>query len=459
MKSLTLKVFSILILITLFNGFQNVDAQSNNEEVYIQEVKNLMAFAKSYGYVRFFYPNEQTRDFNWDAFLVYGTKKVRNLESDEELKNTLEELFLPIASYAVFSKKENAELNIKPIAQGDSISFWQHSSFSLGENMNAKSGGSFIKLLVTTEFDSSRVIQPDSPFIVDEVQYGHIDYRNDARFYYPDNFRDYYNQEAGVKQILGKQPDPSEPFSSELIDNLWITMSVVLSKQEGLHHATKAEVEAFSEELESFYADEEAIFQASDIWYADFILVWNAYHHFFPYRKSSEEAFKFSSSQQLGIGLDQISDAADKKDTAYSVVRNYVSLFQDGHANVRRYRTPEVKGQNSNAQNIERSWLPFYRIASHGKVYVMRSFDPSIKNGEEILEIDDTDVSHLLRKEVARRVSSPQYDLLNAVGTIGYFINTSEVKVKLKREDKVLTVMVKTIPAPAKEYFKYRTNP
>ena len=460
MKSQITKAFSIsILLLTLFYGVQNVNAQSSSEETYNQEVENLAAFAKSYGYIRFFYPNEQTKDFNWDAFLVYGTKKVRNLETDEELKNSLEELFSPIAPHAVFSSNENEELSIKPIAQGDSISFWQHSSFSLGENMGAKSGGSFIKLLVTTEFDSTRVIQADSPFIGDEVHYEHIDYRNDARFYYPDNFRDHYNQEAGVKQILGKQPDPSEPFSSELIDNLWITMPVVLTKQEGQHHATKADVEIFSEELESFYAEEEAIFQANDIWYADFILVWNAYHHFFPYRKSSEEAFKFSSSEQLCIGLDQISDAADKKDTAYHVVRNYVSLFQDGHANVRRYRTPEVKEQNAETQNIEKSWLPFYRIASHGKVYVMRSFDPLIKNGDEILEIDDTDISDLLEQEVTRRVSSPQYNLLNAIGTIGYFINTSEVKVKFKRDGKVLTVMVKTIPAPAKEYFEYRTNP
>jgi len=459
MKNLTQKAFAILILLNLCFGFQKLKAQTNAKDTYSQEIKNLSAFAKSYGYIRFFYPNTQTEDFNWDAFLVYGTQQVRNLKTDSGLKSVLSDLFSPIAPYAIFSNDKNEALKVKPITQGDSITFWQHSSFSIGETMGAKSSGSFIKLLVTTAFDSTRVIQPDNHLLRDEVQFEHINYGNDARFHYPDNFRNYYNQEAGVKYILGKQPNPNSPLSSKLITDLWITMPIALSAQESKHLPQKAEIEAFSKVLEEFYTDEKTIYQEDDIWYSDFISAWNGIHHFFPYRKSSEINFDFRSSEQLALGLKKISIAKNKKSTSLSVVKDYVSLFQDGHANVFRYQTPDVKTQNSDAPKTVRSWLPFYRVYSQGKIYVMRSFDPKIKNGDEIMEINNKDVINLIDLAAKRRVSSPQKNLLDAVSSIGYFVNTKSAVIKLKRDDKILTLDVNTIPAPAKEYFEHTNNP
>jgi len=126
MKNLTQRVFAILILFNLCYGFQKLEAQANTKDPYSPEVKNLSAFAKSYGYVRFFYPNTLTEDFNWDAFLVYGTQKVRQLKSDNELKAILSDLFSPIAPYVIFSNNENTALKVKPVSHGDSITFWRN---------------------------------------------------------------------------------------------------------------------------------------------------------------------------------------------------------------------------------------------------------------------------------------------------------------------------------------------
>lgn len=54
MKRLTQKVLAIFIVLNLSFGFHKLKAQSNIEDTYNQEVKNLSAFAKSYGYIRFF---------------------------------------------------------------------------------------------------------------------------------------------------------------------------------------------------------------------------------------------------------------------------------------------------------------------------------------------------------------------------------------------------------------------
>lgn len=448
------KVLAGFILLNLLLASFGLNAESNVNDSNNQEVKNLTAFAKTYGYVRFFYPNKQTEDFNWDAFLVYGIQKVKSIKTEEELKKVLSDLFYPIAPYVKFTNHRNTALALKQISQGDSISFWQHSSLSIGENTPAKSGGNSIRILVTSIFDSSKVIQRNSPLLKDSVQFEYVDYFNANKYAYPDNYRFEYDQELNNKHILKKQPDPSLPFSSKLTSNMWVTLPIVLTSNEAKHFHRKTKFEEFLKELEDFYSDKDAIFQHDDIWYSDFISAWNTIHHLYPYRKKSESRFGFISSEQIELGLQQISSSKDKKTAALNVVRNYVSLFRDAHANVRRFRTPEV--ENSNVPNTVFSWLPFYKILLKGKLYVLKSLHPKIKDGDEILEIQNTKTSVLLDAKLNKKVGSPQSNLFDAVNSIGLFTNTSEATIKLKRENKDLTIEVNTISP--KEYTKYYKN-
>ncbi|QES90810.1 S41 family peptidase [Rhizosphaericola mali] len=62
-----------------------------------QEIRNVEAFTKLYGYIRYFHPSDEAASLNWDKFAIYGISKVKNVTSDVELKKTLYELFKPIA--------------------------------------------------------------------------------------------------------------------------------------------------------------------------------------------------------------------------------------------------------------------------------------------------------------------------------------------------------------------------
>lgn len=42
-----------------------------------REVKNLTAFAKLYGYVKYFHPSDEAREIDWDKLAVLGAKKVK----------------------------------------------------------------------------------------------------------------------------------------------------------------------------------------------------------------------------------------------------------------------------------------------------------------------------------------------------------------------------------------------
>lgn len=66
-----------------------------------RRVKNIRAFARLYGYVRFFHPSDEAARIDWERFAVYGVKRVHEAGDRRELQRILEDLFKPIAPSVV----------------------------------------------------------------------------------------------------------------------------------------------------------------------------------------------------------------------------------------------------------------------------------------------------------------------------------------------------------------------
>ena len=60
-------------------------------------VANLRAFAKLYGYVRFFHPSDEASSIDWERFAVLGAGHVLDCSDAESLRSTLVGLFSPFA--------------------------------------------------------------------------------------------------------------------------------------------------------------------------------------------------------------------------------------------------------------------------------------------------------------------------------------------------------------------------
>jgi C-terminal processing protease CtpA/Prc len=58
---------------------------------------NLTAFARLYGYVRFFHPSDQAARIDWDTFAIEGARAIESAESDAQLADRLRKLFQPVA--------------------------------------------------------------------------------------------------------------------------------------------------------------------------------------------------------------------------------------------------------------------------------------------------------------------------------------------------------------------------
>ncbi len=101
-----------------------------------REVENLRAFAKLYGYVKYFHPSDEASAIPWDAFAVYGAERVRGANNADELKAALDSLFSPIGlTLQVFSSNDEpppAPDLIPEDTSGLDLVAWQHRGVSFG---------------------------------------------------------------------------------------------------------------------------------------------------------------------------------------------------------------------------------------------------------------------------------------------------------------------------------------
>jgi Periplasmic protease len=102
-----------------------------------EQVENLRAFAKLYGYVRYFHPSDAAAGTDWDQFAMYGAQEVKNAASRAELRSTLETLFEPIAPTVQLYRTGSeppppADVLTPSDTAGLNLVAWQHQGIGLG---------------------------------------------------------------------------------------------------------------------------------------------------------------------------------------------------------------------------------------------------------------------------------------------------------------------------------------
>jgi len=113
-------IAGIFIAATNKEKTNTLDAQSKLEDA-------LFSFAKTYGYIRYFYPGDEVADFEWDRFAWYGSDIIMRT-SNLSIDNQIRSLFSPIVASLQI---ENESIKIRNIYQHQPIDkknavYWQH---------------------------------------------------------------------------------------------------------------------------------------------------------------------------------------------------------------------------------------------------------------------------------------------------------------------------------------------
>jgi hypothetical protein len=98
-------------------------------------ILNLRAFAKLYGYVKYFHPSDEASQIDWDVFSVYGAGRVKDAESQEDLETALKDLFLPLAPtieiYAKGQEPGDPLVGLPDDTSDLKVVAWQHKGVGL----------------------------------------------------------------------------------------------------------------------------------------------------------------------------------------------------------------------------------------------------------------------------------------------------------------------------------------
>lgn len=93
--------------------------------------ENLAAFARAYGYVRFFYPGETAAGADWNAVALSGVRKVEGATSPADLAERLETVLRPLAPEFQAWPTSGKAPKVEPIPAGSGLR-WRHQGMGVG---------------------------------------------------------------------------------------------------------------------------------------------------------------------------------------------------------------------------------------------------------------------------------------------------------------------------------------
>ena len=125
-----LKSALLLLVIIPCNSFALNSKKWEVKELSKKDKEQITALSNLYGYVRYYYPNDNLEDFDWYKFLILSVAEIEGCNNTEELKETLYTLFQPICPQLSF------EIN----AETMHAAYKKRTPFYIRENRNEPGG-------------------------------------------------------------------------------------------------------------------------------------------------------------------------------------------------------------------------------------------------------------------------------------------------------------------------------
>ena len=195
------------------------------------ELRNQVAFARLFGYIRYFHPSDEAARTDWEALAIRGVRDVESAKDDAELAQKLLGLFQPASpTLRIVGAGQQYALPAALNSPGNNakITYWKH--FGLG----------------TTGGAGTNV------------------YRSERLQELPGNSAD-----ARVRI-------PSSPLRADVGNGLtaWVPMSLYVDNQGTLPHTSTA----INRETDRTWTANSRAVRIADV-----VLAWNVFEHFYPY--------------------------------------------------------------------------------------------------------------------------------------------------------------------------------
>lgn len=388
----------VILVFAIFNIIQESNQSTSKNETIPetvispskeQQVESLEAFTRVYGYVRYFHPSDETEQIDWMKFAMYGTDHVLEANDTNELKEKLEELFLPIAPTIQFYQEgevvrdpfENLDLNdssLKYVA-------WQH----VGKATSLYNGSIYHKEKVV------------------------------------------FNDTSSTEKLFDPLPSSGEAITQSVNQSLKVNIPLVLysdgEKTLGATEQSTQNLEKLVEKMKENKSDIEASKLSTRL--AGITILWNDIQHFYPYF----EEINVNWLNELSSFTRKALETKNKEE--YSSLINFMTeKLGDGH----------ISYNNQSWVNWVHNYrLPFTVDKADKHLVITSSLDDMpYEVGDVILSINGKPTKEYLLESQKEFSGSPQYKELISLQALEYGMRDETLLLEIQRNGETKSLEV-----------------
>ena len=312
-----------------------VSSAAGTQAVPADGIDNVVAFARLYGVVRFFYPGDAVTAMDWNGFAVLGVSRVRQAPDAAALGAALEKLFLPLGpGIAIGPSLPPAPAIGEPDA---SLVAWRYLGAGFGPQRGGAYGGARTNRKGTTASDQS-----DDPKAADITS--------------------------------SSTPRAGDYVDVELARGLRARIALALSQEDAARRADPAALSgllaAASQALPTGQPAADPVTGLADV-----VVAWSVFRHFYPYWADLTRDPQVDWDSLLSGHL-QAMTAATTRVHQREVLQRLVADAQDGHGGVNDEFAAKTRGV-----------LPIQARLFEGRIIVTASTAPAVPIGSELTRI------------------------------------------------------------------------
>jgi len=362
-----ISLLAACLLLAATSGSAEPSADAN------RELTNLRVFARVYGYLRFFYPDERMASLDWDRLAASALAEVRSAKDDAALQKTLMKLWQPIAPECwLFLNTETvtATSSKSSKAPGEPLLYWQYHGIKLSEKQG-----------------------PYSQRFVDS------------------------GETSGAHQPLFPSEAPPRLLKVQLTSELRLEMPLAVTRREN-EESSRSQAPAFAA-LNARLATQDLHNLPPGDWrisVAGVIAAWNVFQHFHPYL----DQIGADWDKALETALRETMDSQDPEDYQRALMR-MIAVSHDGHG--------YVYGITYNSGG-----LPIRLTRCGDQLVITGSLQEDLfRKGDQLLSLDGVEALTVLGQLKARTPGSPHLSEYRALNQFGAGPIGSTVHVELLR--------------------------
>ena len=305
-------------------------------------VMNLIAFARLYGYIRYFHPRDTAAYADWDQIVIEGVQLVENAETDAILRERLLTLFAPITPDLEVDAPDNLPV-YSPRTAEDYVMVWRHHGFGVGNSSLHMAFGA----------DTNQI------HAIARMQQGVRDsspgYLSEREIHPADALADFI-------------PTPNEPLIAPLTNELACRLPMALYTQVARQSPQDMLTAMMSLRTQHYQIDDD---QTQGL--AAVIILWNVFQHFYARLPEDWDAH-LQQALHLILG---------KRHSIEQVLRLLVAQLQDDAARVRLHHARD--------DDTDKFAPPFFWAYIEGQVIITRiveNSDCDLRVGDVVKMID-----------------------------------------------------------------------